>query len=398
MPNYSYSVQDKNNKRLKGILEAESEREARLKLKNSGLLVISIKTVASRDKRSKSVSQKQLILTTRQISLLLDSDTQVEESLRLAADQTVNKVMKESLYEIRDLVLEGKGLRQAFAEYPRIFNHTYLSLIQVGDHSGNLMLMFESLANYLEASLAIRRKVMAALVYPMIVLLFSIFSILLFFVVVLPKVVSQFEDAGVALPLITQIFISFSKWIPFLSLAAVLGGILAWLVLKFKPLNHIQKRNIDKKLLALPLLGHFLLLVELERFASLMSLYIQSGINFDIAFIDTSQTFSNQFLKHEFNQVVLQVREGVDFTVSLKNLSFCPLMFTEMLSSGYRSGNMKKAFSKLENFLKMEIENKRNLFLATLEPFIILLMGGLILVLVISIILPILKMNTLLLK
>lgn len=398
MPSYSYQAIDQSNKKKKAVIEAESERRARQKISAEGLSLIRIKRISVKERQKERISAKHLILTTRQISLLLDSDTQVEESLKIAADQSKSRIMKETLYQIREQVLEGKSLKQAFSEFPKIFDHTYLSLIQAGDFSGNLMVMFDSLAEYLEENLAIKRKVLAALIYPLIVFLFSIFSILLFFVVVLPKVVEQFESAGVQLPFITQVFISLSKIIPLFVLFLLLLALIGLVYLKFKPLSLHQRSRVDFYLMKIPLLGSFLMLVELERFSALMFLYIKAGINFDIAFMDTVKSFKNFYLKQTFKSVVMQVREGKDFVVSLKKLSFCPMMFTEILGSGYKSGNMQKAFLKLNSFLKLEIENKRNLFLATLEPFIILMMGALILVLVVSIILPILKMNTLLLN
>ena len=163
--------------------------------------------------------------------------------------------------------------------------------------------------------------------------------------------------------------------------------------------NYVSKIEnkiiFDRKLLNTPLLGNFILNSELERFSSTMELLLASGTNLDVALEECSKIFNNKFLSKIILNAKNDVVEGKDFIVSLKNEGVFPDIFIQLVSSGYRSGNLVKMFNKVSHFLKSEIENKRAIFLSLLEPIVIIFMGGFIMLIVLSILIPIMQMNTL---
>ena len=169
--------------------------------------------------------------------------------------------------------------------------------------------------------------------------------------------------------------------------------------LYFLYLNAVKDLNkkilIDKKILSIPLIGNFILNSELERFSSTMELLISSGANLDIALDECSKIFNNKYLSSIVLKAKDDVFEGKDFIKSLQQESIFPDIFTQLISSGYKSGNLAGMFNKVSQFMKAEIETKRSVFLSLLEPIVIILMGGFIMLIVLAILIPIMQMNTL---
>ena len=156
--------------------------------------------------------------------------------------------------------------------------------------------------------------------------------------------------------------------------------------------NHIR---VHKRILGTPLIGNFVLTSEIERFASTMALLLESGTNLDVALDEASKIFTNKFLSKTVSDTRQEVIEGKDFVFSLKRKNIFPDIFIQLISSGYKSGNLVKMFSKVSEFMKNEIESKRAVFLSLLEPIVIIFMGGFIMLIVLAILIPIMQMNTL---
>jgi general secretion pathway protein F len=268
-------------------------------------------------------------------------------------------------------------------------------MVTAGDSSGNLDVVFSRLADYLEESASIRQKVLSALTYPLILVAFSIIVIMSLLVFVLPQVVNQFIKAGAELPLITKILLGISSNIIPITIVITLSGIGLYLLYKnyTKTLNN--KIKAHKKILELPFLGNFLLNSELEKFSSTMELLLASGTNLDVALEECSNVFSNKYLANIIINSKKDVMEGKDFINSLKQDAALPDIFIQLVSSGYRSGNLVKMFNKVAQFMKSEIESKRSIFLSLLEPIVIIFMGGFIMMIVLAILIPIMQMNTL---
>ena len=280
-------------------------------------------------------------------------------------------------------------------KFPGVFSDTYISMVTAGDSSGNLDIVFTKLADYLEESASIRQKVISALTYPIVLIGFSIVVIISLLAFVLPQVVGQFIKAGAELPFITKFLIGISNNIvPILIVFAALFTFIFY-VYKKHISNIDNKISFDRKVLSIPLLGNFILNSELERFSSTMELLLASGTNLDVALDECSKIFDNKFLSRIILNAKNDVVEGKDFIVSLKNEEVLPDIFIQLISSGYRSGNLAKMFNKVSHFMKSEIENKRAIFLSLLEPVVIILMGGFIMLIVLAILIPIMQMNTL---
>ncbi len=394
MPAYSYTAINQDGTKKKGILSAESEREARKLVKE--LKLTPLKVSESKDLgKTLKIKDKDIVIMTRQLSTLLEASTPIVEALNITAKQLRNKNLIYILYNLKEEIIQGKRLGSSMKKFPGVFSDTYISMVTAGDSSGNLDIVFSKLADYLEEGASIKQKVISALTYPIVLIGFSIVVIISLLAFVLPQVVGQFIKAGAELPFITKFLIGISNnIIPILIIFAVLCVIIFY---SYK--NYVRKIenkiSFDQRVLNIPLLGNFILNSELERFSSTMELLLASGTNLDVALDECSKIFDNKFLSKIVVDAKNDVVEGKDFIVSLKNEEIFPDIFIQLISSGYRSGNLAKMFNKVSHFMKSEIENKRAIFLSLLEPVVIILMGGFIMLIVLAILIPIMQMNTL---
>ena len=394
MPAYSYTAINKVGTKKKGIISAISEREARKLVKDLNLTPLKISESKNLGKTLR-IKNKDIVLMTRQLATLLEAGTPIVDSIDITAKQIRNKNLIQVLFNLKEDLVQGKRLGNSMKKFPGVFSDTYISMVSAGDSSGNLDTVFSKLADYLEESASIRQKVISALTYPLILIGFSLIVIISLLAFVLPQVVNQFIKAGAELPFITKFLIGISNnIIPILIVVLFFAVGLYYLYKKYTN-NKDNKIFIDKKILAIPFLGNFILNSELERFSSTMELLLASGTNLDIALEECSKIFNNQYLSNFVMNAKNDVIEGKDFIASMKHGQVFPDIFIQLISSGYRSGNLEKMFNKVSNFMKSEIENKRSVFLSLLEPIVIIFMGGFIMMIVLAILIPIMQMNTL---
>ena len=394
MPSYSYTAINDAGIKKKGILSADSEREARKLVKDLKLTPLKISESKNLDKTLR-IKNKDIVLMTRQLATLLEASTPIVDSIDITARQTKNKNLIQILYNLKEDLVQGKRLGNSMKKFPGIFSDTYVSMVSAGDSSGNLDTVFSKLADYLEESASIRQKVISALTYPLILIGFSFIVVISLLAFVLPQVIDQFIKAGAELPFITKFLIGISNNIIPILLVITFLSVGFYYVYKKYTKKEKNKLLVDKKILAIPFLGNFILNSELERFSSTMELLISSGANLDIALDECSKIFNNKYLSSIVLKAKDDVFEGKDFIKSLQQESIFPDIFTQLISSGYKSGNLAGMFNKVSQFMKAEIETKRSVFLSLLEPIVIILMGGFIMLIVLAILIPIMQMNTL---
>jgi len=395
MPTYSYTAINNKGSKKKGILTAASEREARKFIKDLQLTPINISLSTSKSSFKSKIKNKDIVLMTRQLATLLEAKTSLVDALKITADQLNNKDLMSIILNLREDVVQGKRLGQSMKKYPDVFNNTYSSLVTAGDSSGNLDVIFEKLSDYLEESASIRQKVVSAMTYPIILIGFSIIVVFALLTFVLPQVIGQFVKAGAELPLITELLIGLSNNIFIIAIFITLLVSISIFAYKKYTFNINNLINAHKNFLKLPIIGNFILISEIERFSSTMGLIMESGSNLDIALEESSKVLNNKFLHHIVMNAKKDVVEGKDFIFSLNKTEIFPNIFIQLISSGYKSGNLVKMFYKASDFLKNEIDSKRSVFLSLLEPLVIIFMGGFIMLIVLAILIPIMQMNTL---
>ncbi|MDA8925504.1 type II secretion system F family protein [Gammaproteobacteria bacterium] len=395
MPTYKYSALNLAGKKVHGILNASSERQARQQIKLGNLTPLSLNLSQKNFfARASNVNQKDLLFATRQISTLLDSGIPIDETLKSIALEVEDKSLAIALHSVRDEILQGSRIAEAMASYQHIFNETYCSLIAAGDSAGNLHLAFSNLADYLEEAALVRQQVISALTYPAILLTFSVGVVFALLTFVMPQVVDQFVRAGATLPLLTRTLMVFSDyaWLALLLALIALGA--GYYFYKRLSKNPKTAISFHRNFLRVPILGSFILNAEVERFARIMHLMLKSGLNLDIAMQQAQVVISNQYIAQAIYTSRADLIEGKDFMLSLRESKVFPSLFIQLLSSGYKSGNLVFMFEKVTQYMKGEIESKRATVLSLLEPMVIIFMGGIILLIVLAILIPIMQMNT----
>ena len=394
MPTYKYIAINESGKKVNGILSSESERAARLQIKSSNLTPLSLDVTKRKQFLRVTVSNKQLLFATRQIATLLDSSISIDETLKSIALEVEDKSLSTALHAVRDEILQGSRIAEAMSSHPSIFNETYRSLVAAGDAAGNLHIAFSNLADYLEESALVRQQVISALAYPMILMVFSVGVVFALLTFVMPQVVDQFVRAGAQLPTLTAVLMGVSNYSGLILLSFLLLILGSFFYYRHLIQNKQKAISVHRRFLKIPLIGAFILNAEVERFSRVMHLMMKSGLNLDVAMQQAHVVIGNKYIAKSIEDARVELVEGKDFIQSLREASIFPSLFLQLLSSGYKSGNLTFMFEKVAQYMKGEIESKRSTVLSLLEPLVIIFGGGIILLIVLAILLPIMQMNS----
>jgi len=394
MPTYKYIAINESGKKVNGILSSESERAARLQIKSSNLTPLSLDVTTRKQFLRVRVSNKQLLFATRQIATLLDSSISIDETLKSIALEVEDKSLSTALHAVRDEILQGSRIAEAMSSHPSIFNETYRSLVAAGDAAGNLHIAFSNLADYLEESALVRQQVISALAYPMILMVFSVGVVFALLTFVMPQVVDQFVRAGTQLPTLTAVLMGVSNYSGLILLSFLLLILGSFFYYRHLIQNKQKAISVHRRFLKIPLIGAFILNAEVERFSRVMHLMMKSGLNLDVAMQQAHVVIGNRYIAKSVEDARVELVEGKDFIQSLREARIFPSLFVQLLSSGYKSGNLTFMFEKVAQYMKGEIESKRSTVLSLLEPLVIIFGGGIILLIVLAILLPIMQMNS----
>lgn len=401
MEAYDYAALDSGGKRKKGTVMASSARDARDLLRARSLMPVELTPSKAKKSEGSAVSNngrvkhKHLTQATRQLAILIDAATPIEEALKITALQFERSPMKGALLDIRAQVMEGLKLSDALRGQSKIFPELYTAMVASGETSGRLPAVLNRLSDDLEASQKIRRKILGATIYPMVltVVALAVVTILLIFVV--PKVVDQFDSFGQELPPLTRFTIATSDWVQNYGLWA--AGLVGLLIFTFR--QALKQQNLQLKWdgfkLGIPVLGKVTRNLNAARFARTMAGLIDSGTPALTSMETARHTLKNAVMRDAVAEACVKVREGSAVSSALRNTKVFPPLVVQMVAGGEASGDMGKMFAKSADYLEDEFESATNVFLSLLEPLIIIFLAGIVLLIIAAIFLPILRLNTL---
>ena len=394
---FQYQALKKTGNPSKGVIEADSERHARQLLREQGLIPISVQVYrkSKQSKHSDKLRAAHLALFTRQLATLLAAGIPIDEALRGVADQSEVDSTRRLIIGVRAKVLEGFGLAQAMSEYPQAFPELYRATLAAGEHTGRLDLVLEKLADYTENQQIIRQKIQQALIYPclMIVISISIISFLLAFVV--PDIIGVFSNSGQQLPGLTVVLIAVSNFVKNYALyGLVLLIILGW-GFKRSLKNPKTLGKWHQLLLKLPLIGFVIKTVNVARYIHTFGILFSAGGNVLETMRVAASLINNNVMRQAFDQATSDVKEGTAIHVALKKTTFLRPMALHLIASGEKSGQLAVMMERAADHLDNEVKQLIDTALTLLEPMIILLMGGVVLFIVLSTLLPIFSMEQL---
>ncbi len=401
METFDYAAIDKAGKRQNGSIAATNSREARDLLRGRSLTPIELRAAKTHSKTQfqfeKKTSHKQLTQATRQLAILIDASTPIEEALKVTALQFERSSMRQILLDIRSSVLEGSRLSTAMSAHAKTFSSLYTAMVASGEKSGRLASVLERLALDLEAAQKIRRKILAATVYPMVLTVVALGVVTILMVAVVPKVVAQFDSFGQDLPLLTKGVIAVSDGLKAYGLMALAIFIASIFGFRQALKKDAFRRKWHQFLLKLPLVGRLIRDLNAARFARTMAGLIQSGTP-SLAAMETSQyTLKNLIMRDAAIKAASYVREGSPMSGALKRTKVFPPLVTQMVAGGETGGDVGLMFSKSADYLEDEFESATSVFMSLLEPLIIILLSIVVLLIIGAIFLPILRLNTLVL-
>jgi len=390
---FKYVGFNKEGKKVKGIIEASDIQEAKQKL--SDIAIIDIKQKRGFNISFGSVKKSELAKILNVIGLYLKASIPLKKAINLAKNQTQNQKLQKFLSFIEDEIKEGKTLSEAIKNQKIIKLPPYIvHSIQIAQNSSNLDLILIENAKFLQEEDKINSKSTQALIYPSFIIIISLILVIVMMNTVVPKIIKIFQNLNQNLPTVTKITISISHFLQNNYILLSVGFIIALLAFSFAYKKVLFFRKIiDSLILKTPLLKRLSISKNLGRFSSLTYTLTNSGIHFMNAVNLASKTIDNEILKEKFQKALNEVLEGKKLSTSLKKQNFPDISFIEAIALIEETGESKNIMQNLKEIYLQEYNSKVSILLSLLEPIMILIVGGVIGFIVISMLLPIFSMN-----
>ena len=416
MPAYEYEAADPKGTLARGVAEADNERHLRGLLKAQGLLVLSTAPVSVESKavgvrsgafltsltQRSALSTAERTLLIRQLSSLLMAGLPQEQALSVLVSQTTHKAQQNLLAAVRSSIMGGASLSQALGEHPATFSADMVAMAAAGEQSGKLAAVLEYWADYMESRAALRQTVVASLAYPIIVAVVAVLMVLGLMTYVVPQIVGVFQNAKATLPLLTTVMMAISSFLRSYGQWLLAAMVIVWVLLRAVLRRPGPRLRWDAWLLQAPLIGGLMQAAQTERFASTLSILIRGGVPMLAALAAAQRTLSNQLLAVQVIQAIARVREGATLARGLEHAqsSHPPRqrmasLLTHLIASGEATGRLPDMLTRAAQLLASALQRQLQTLTTILEPLIILVMGGVVLLIVMAVLLPIIEINQL---
>lgn len=419
MPIYEYKAFAPGGDTKSGVVDADTERDARAKLRRDNLLVSKlVETRGGRKvKRTKEGKKSSGMLAraaekraaqvgprareneivagiTRQLATLLGSGIALAEALGAIVDQADSRKTETLFREIREKVQQGHSLADALERHPGWFSELYINMVRAGQAAGNLDSVLSRIADYMQAQRGLRRKIIGALMYPMMMIGLGFVVVMILLTKVVPEITSMLLDQGKALPASTQLLVDISAffqaywWIVFLGIAAISFGLER--IYKNSPSGRLK---IDKTLIAIPVLGDMLHKAAVGRFTRTFSTLLRSGVPVIQGLEITEKVVGNKVIADATEHIRVRVLEGTDLASPLKATGAFPTVVGYMVAVGEQSGELEVMLDRIADAYDEEIDVVTERLTALLEPIMIVCLAGIVGYIVYAIIQPILQIG-----
>ncbi len=402
MPAFEYTALNSKGKEETGILDADNARQVRQLLRDGSLTPLEVQQVEKSEgvgkqkvQRAGRVKAADLALLTRQLATLVQSGAPLEEALSTTAKQTEKRNIRHILSAVRTRVVEGYSLADGLKAYPSVFPDMYRATVAAGEQSGHLDAVLDRMADYTESRQETQQRIATAMFYPatLTVLSIAIVAGLLGFIV--PKIIDVFANMGQELPAMTQILIKVSDFVRDYGL--YITAVLVILYILFKQMIKIPKwrYKYHNFVLKIPLIKKMVRGLNTARFARTLSILASSGVPILDAMSISAQVVQNMPMRKAIENAAVKVREGMTINRALDQSKYFPPMTVYLIASGESSGKLDDMLERAAVQQERETDAMLTNMLGIFEPMLILIMGGVVLLIVLSILLPILNLNQL---
>lgn len=405
MPIFEYKAVDARQKPRKGLIDADTPREARVKLRREQLYVTSIKETQKRRKRAIQIKgitgvdapnkqrYEQIAAVTRQMASLLSAGIPLAESMRMVIEQAPDKRIEAVFRDIREKVTQGMTLADACAQHPAYFTELYVNMVRAGESSGALDGVMLRLAQFMQAQARMKNKVGAAMIYPMIMIVVGLIVVGVLVTYVVPKITKLIEQKGEELPLPTKVLVGISDFMQgYWLLVAV--GLLLIAILAQLFVNSKQGRWMwDSFKLRLPVFGDLMRKQAVARFSTTLSTLLRSGVPALGAIEVTKRVLDNVVLSQALQTVHDHVMEGTDISTPMKLSGVFPPQVCYMVGVGEQAGNLEEMLERVAENYDEEVEVATQKLTAAMEPTIIVFLALIVAGIVMAIVLPLLQLQ-----
>lgn len=385
MPLYYYEALDTQAKKFKGVVEAQGEKEARLKLRDRGLMVSTLSTKVKVSSRE-NLSADALVTFTAQLAQLVNAGVPLYQSLVTIEEQNAREKYHRILLSLSDQIKGGNSLSQAMQSYPDSFDQLYTSMVAAGEASGNLGLVLERLAQLLMKKQQLKSQITTSLIYPGVLALFSLLIIALLLGFVVPSIEGIFADRK--LNAFTAFVLGASHffrdwWLIYLPiLIAVVGGLI------WQSTTETGRERIERFLMKLPLVHTLLVQAAVTRFSRTMATLQQGGLTIIEALRMSRAVMNNRILEKEIEEAEKNIVEGSSLSLELKKSSHIPSLVYRMLAIGEETGNTVAMLHSIADMYERSLDKTLGRLVALAQPVILIVMGGIIGLVMLAILLP----------
>lgn len=400
---FEYIAVDTTGRERKGVLEGDTARQVRQMLRDQALLPVSVNEVAHTESRRRranftvrrGVSAADLALLTRQLATLVRSGLPLEEALYAVSEQTEKPRIRSIVMGVRAKVMEGHTLAAGLADFPAVFPELYRATVAAGEQSGHLDTVLERLADYTENREQLRSRTINAMMYPVLLFLVCAGIVTLLLTFVVPKIVTQFENSKTDLPVLTVALIAISDFLRDwgLLLLALLVG--AFFLFRRWLRDPAARRRFHGFLLRIPLFGKVVRGTNTARFARTFSTLTSSAVPVLEALRISGEVVTNLPMRDAVQDAAARVREGAPIGRSLGAARMFPPMMIHLISSGETSGDLETMLDRAATNQEREMDAILGAAVGLLGPIMILVMGGMVLLIVLAMLLPIFRLNQL---
>jgi general secretion pathway protein F len=401
MPLYEYRGLSKDGKNVKGTLDSDNLRTARLKLKKDGIYVVDIKdkkkssgVKKSAMRRTGSVPIKDLSLMTRQLATLIKANIPLVDALAAISEQVENPILSEAISDCKNMVNEGQPLYKSLAKYPNIFNVIYVSMAEAGEMSGTLDTILLRLAEFTEAQADLNQKVKGAMVMPVIQLVIMVAAIFFLFIKVVPEIMAIFESMpGVELPYMTQLVNDISKemvahW--YIYIGVIIISVLFFINWK----NSTEgRKSWDSIILKIPVLGEVTRMIAISRFTRTLSTLLTGGVPMLTAMDIVRNVVDNHVLALAIDEARSNISEGESIAGPLKKSEQFPPIVIHMVSIGEKTGDLENMLTLVADAYDFQVKTKVETLTTVINPVMLVLMGLIVSVIFMAIMVPMFELS-----
>jgi len=396
MSKFKYKAKDFRGNLISGISEAGDKDELSKSLLLKNYYLISAEII-KKEKRGdfglkvlrKRISQKEKLMFTRQLSVLTGAGFPLEKSLSVLVNQITNQRLKSILINIRDNILKGVAFSEALKKHPDVFEDLYYNMIKVGEETGNLKGVLDLLFNQQKKEYDLRARIKGAMIYPAIIFSLMVIIGIVMMIVVIPKFSKMFEDLKVPLPLTTQFIISVGNFMAQFWYSVPIGLAILFILIQRGKKTKKGRRMIDWLLLNFPLIGFLNKQINATRIARIFSSLLRGGVPIVTSIEITADTISNIYFKDSLRIASREVKKGKSIKEALKKYSeLYTFLLLDMIDIGEKTGELSNILSKLADFYEEEVDNTTNNLSSIIEPVLMIIIGGVVGLLAVSIIQP----------